>query len=118
MNPYSQGVSINGGLGQGADRAAPPPSRQSPSHTGMPGQGGHTITKLLMRSPPLWKSSSDEWGQHPVRGVRVSGCGEGEVVSFYWNNGKAERFIKTLLEEWAYMMPYGNPLARNELLPA
>jgi len=33
-------------------------------------------------------------------------------------NGKAERFIKTLLEEWAYVMPYGNSAARNELLPA
>jgi transposase InsO family protein len=33
-------------------------------------------------------------------------------------NGKAERFIKTLLEEWAYVMPYSNSAARNELLPA
>ena len=33
-------------------------------------------------------------------------------------NGKAERFIKTLLEEWAYVMPYGTSVARNELLPA
>ncbi|MGB7564652.1 MAG: integrase core domain-containing protein [Prochlorococcaceae cyanobacterium] len=33
-------------------------------------------------------------------------------------NGKAERFIKTLLEEWAYVMPYGTSAARNELLPA
>ncbi|WP_236550436.1 DDE-type integrase/transposase/recombinase [Cyanobium sp. Copco_Reservoir_LC18] len=33
-------------------------------------------------------------------------------------NGKTERFIKTLLEEWAYVMPYGNSVAREELLPA
>ncbi len=33
-------------------------------------------------------------------------------------NGKAERFIKTLLEEWAYVMPYGSSTARNELRPA
>ncbi|MGB5135794.1 MAG: integrase core domain-containing protein, partial [Prochlorococcaceae cyanobacterium] len=33
-------------------------------------------------------------------------------------NGKAERFIKTLLEEWAYVMPYSTSAARNELLPA
>ena len=33
-------------------------------------------------------------------------------------NGKAERFIKTLLEEWAYVMRYRNSAARNELLPA
>ena len=32
-------------------------------------------------------------------------------------NGKAERFIKTLLEEWAYVMPYGSSSARNDLLP-
>ena len=32
-------------------------------------------------------------------------------------NGKAERFIKTLLEEWAYVMPYGSSAARNDLLP-
>ena len=32
-------------------------------------------------------------------------------------NGKAERFIKTLLEEWAYVMPYGSSEARIELLP-
>jgi transposase InsO family protein len=33
-------------------------------------------------------------------------------------NGKAERFIKTLLEEWAYVLPYSTSAARNELLPA
>ncbi len=27
-------------------------------------------------------------------------------------------YIKTLLEEWAYVMPYGISVARNELLPA
>lgn len=32
-------------------------------------------------------------------------------------NGKAERFIKTLLEEWAYVMAYGSSEARIELLP-
>ena len=32
-------------------------------------------------------------------------------------NGKAERFIKTLLEEWAYVMPYSNSAARKDLLP-
>jgi hypothetical protein len=32
-------------------------------------------------------------------------------------NGKAERFIKTLLEEWAYVMPYDSSAARNDLLP-
>jgi hypothetical protein len=33
-------------------------------------------------------------------------------------NGKAEPFIKTLLEEWAYVIPYGISAARNDLLPA
>lgn len=33
-------------------------------------------------------------------------------------NGKAERFIKTLLEEWAYVMSFITSAARNELLPA
>ena len=33
-------------------------------------------------------------------------------------DGKAERFIKTLLEEWAYVMPYVSSTARNDLLPA
>jgi hypothetical protein len=33
-------------------------------------------------------------------------------------NGKADRFIKTLLEEWAYVMPYSTSAARHELLPA
>jgi hypothetical protein len=33
-------------------------------------------------------------------------------------NGKAERFIKTLLEEWAYVMPNGTTAARKDLLPA
>ena len=33
-------------------------------------------------------------------------------------NGKAERFIKTLLEEWAYVMPYSTSAARKDLLPA
>jgi transposase InsO family protein len=41
-------------------------------------------------------------------------------------NGKAERFIsplasakqETLLEEWAYVMPYGSSTVRNDLLPA
>jgi transposase len=33
-------------------------------------------------------------------------------------NGKAERFIKTLLEEWAYVMPYDTSAARNDLLQA
>lgn len=33
-------------------------------------------------------------------------------------NGKAERFIKTLLGEWAYFIAYQTSAARNELLPA
>jgi transposase InsO family protein len=33
-------------------------------------------------------------------------------------NGKAEQFIKTLLEEWTNVMPYSNSAGRNELLPA
>ena len=33
-------------------------------------------------------------------------------------NGKAERFIKTMLEEWAYGMPYSTSAARKELLRA
>ena len=33
-------------------------------------------------------------------------------------NGKAEWFIKTLLEEWTYVMPYSTSAARNKLLPA
>jgi hypothetical protein len=33
-------------------------------------------------------------------------------------NGKAERFIKTLLAEWAYVIPYDSSVARNELFPA
>lgn len=32
-------------------------------------------------------------------------------------NSKAERFIMTLLEEWAYVMLYGSSAARNALLP-
>jgi hypothetical protein len=31
-------------------------------------------------------------------------------------NGKAERFTQTLLEELAYVMPYGNSGANNERL--
>ncbi len=33
-------------------------------------------------------------------------------------NGQAERFIKTLLEEWTYVMLYSTSAARNEPLPA
>jgi transposase InsO family protein len=32
-------------------------------------------------------------------------------------NGKVERSIKTLLEEWAYVMPYGTSVAKSTLLP-
>lgn len=31
---------------------------------------------------------------------------------------KAEPFIKTLLEKWAYVMPYASSNTRNDLLPA
>jgi transposase InsO family protein len=30
-------------------------------------------------------------------------------------NGTAERFSKSLLEEWAYVMPYGTTAARSDL---
>ena len=33
-------------------------------------------------------------------------------------NGKAERFIKTFQEEWAYVMPCSTSAARNQLLQA
>ena len=33
-------------------------------------------------------------------------------------NGKAERFIKTLMREWAYGMPYANSAQRTRALPA
>ncbi len=33
-------------------------------------------------------------------------------------NGKAERFITTLLEEWADVMPYGTSSVRSDLLTA
>ena len=32
-------------------------------------------------------------------------------------NGKAERFIRTLLEERAYVMPHASSEARNQQLP-
>jgi transposase InsO family protein len=32
-------------------------------------------------------------------------------------NGKAERFIKTMLREWAYVMPYATSAQRNRALP-
>ena len=32
-------------------------------------------------------------------------------------NGKAERFIQTLLREWAYAQPYGSSQARQAVLP-
>ena len=32
-------------------------------------------------------------------------------------NGKAERFIQTLLREWAYGQPYTSSLARQAVLP-
>jgi len=32
-------------------------------------------------------------------------------------NGKAERFIQTLLREWAYALPYPTSLRRNAELP-
>nr|WP_255477613.1 integrase core domain-containing protein [Synechococcus sp. A15-44] len=32
-------------------------------------------------------------------------------------NGKAERFIKTLLAEWAYSMPFQTSGERNQWLP-
>jgi transposase InsO family protein len=32
-------------------------------------------------------------------------------------NGKAERFIRTLLDEWAYARPYGTNRERSEALP-
>jgi transposase InsO family protein len=33
-------------------------------------------------------------------------------------NGKAERFIRTLLTEWAYAQPFGDTAARAAALPA
>ena len=33
-------------------------------------------------------------------------------------NGKAERFIQTLLREWAYGRPYATSFARQQALPA
>jgi transposase InsO family protein len=33
-------------------------------------------------------------------------------------NGKAERFIQTLLREWAYVRPYQNSYQRRQALPA
>jgi transposase InsO family protein len=33
-------------------------------------------------------------------------------------NGKAERFIQTLLREWAYRRPYPSSRQRTEALPA
>ncbi len=32
-------------------------------------------------------------------------------------NGKAERFIRTLLAEWAYIRPYSSSTARTACLP-
>ena len=32
-------------------------------------------------------------------------------------NGKAERFIKTMLQDWAYAVPYGSSDSRNRQLP-
>jgi transposase InsO family protein len=32
--------------------------------------------------------------------------------------GKAERFIKTLLDEWAYVIPFSTSATRHEVLPA
>jgi len=32
-------------------------------------------------------------------------------------NGKAERFIQTLCQEWAYVMPFQNSEERNRWLP-
>lgn len=32
-------------------------------------------------------------------------------------NGKAERFIQTLLREWAYVRPYGSSRARHAVMP-
>ncbi|WP_216903660.1 integrase core domain-containing protein [Synechococcus sp. CCY 9618] len=49
--------------------------------------------------------------RHPA-GKAISGGQEGRT------NGKAERFIKILLEERAYVMHYGTSAARNELLQA
>jgi transposase InsO family protein len=34
------------------------------------------------------------------------------------NGGKAERFIKTLLSEWAYAMPFQTSDERNRWLPS
>ena len=32
-------------------------------------------------------------------------------------NGKAEPFIKTMLQDWAYAIPYGSSDSRNRQLP-
>jgi hypothetical protein len=49
----------------------------------------------------------------PVLQVNDGRCPE--TPDHFSTNGKAERLIKTLLEEWAYMMPYGTSTARNAL---
>ena len=33
------------------------------------------------------------------------------------DNGKAERFIQTMLQDWAYTVPYGSSDSRNRQLP-
>ncbi len=66
---------------------------------------------------------SDNGSAHKSHGWRKAGLAMGLKVKKTRpytprTNGKAERFIKTLLEEWAYMMAFSTSAARNELLPA
>jgi transposase InsO family protein len=50
------------------------------------------------------------------RGVNFSGRG-GTKACTPQTNGKAERFIKTLLAEWAYVIAYQTSEERNRWLP-
>jgi transposase InsO family protein len=39
------------------------------------------------------------------------------VIGWTYTNGKAERFIQTLLKEWAYVRLYGSSAEREARLP-
>ena len=49
---------------------------------------------------------------------RFGGLGEGLTRPYtLQTNGKAERFIQTMLQDWAYAVPYGSSDSRNRQLP-